>query len=213
MMTGKDRVLKAITHCEADRVPIDLGSSTATSINIKAYSSLIEFLGYKKEKIEYYNILAQLAKVDKKIIKRFSIDTYCIFPRMLFNGEFSEENNGTSVIDEWGIKWFMPRNKGHHFDMVGHPLKNCTIKDLYEFEWINGSNPDRFTDMGFQINEALKEKNSLVLGATVGNGIFQTGNWLEGYEDFLCDVALGSSKAEMIMEKVLEIKIEYWGAI
>lgn len=212
-MTGKERILKAVSHSEADRVPIDLGSSTATSINVKAYIALLELLGYKDEKIEFYNVLSQLAKVDKKIIRRFSIDTCCIFPKLIFIEDFLQQNDGSSVIDEWGIKWFMPKNNGHYYDMIYHPLENCSIEDLNNYKWVNGANPDRFTDMELQINEALQEQNALVLGATVGNGIFQTGNWLEGYYDFLCDVASGSGKAEMIMEKVLEIKIAFWETV
>jgi uroporphyrinogen decarboxylase len=212
-MTGKERVLKAITHFEADRVPIDLGSSTAVSINIKAYSALLELLGYKDEKIEYFNILSQIAKVDKKIIKRFFIDTYCIFPKLIFQGDFLEQPDGSMATDEWGIKWFMPNNKGHYYDMVYHPLKNSSMEDLINYKWVDGANPKRFMDMDLQIEGVLQENNALVMGVTVGNGIFQTGNWLEGYEDFLCDVAMGSAKAEFIMEKVLEIKIAYWEAV
>lgn len=212
-MTGKERVLKAIAHMEADRVPIDLGSSTAVSINIKAYTALLELLGYKNEKIEYFNILAQIAKVDKKITRRFFIDTYCIFPKLIFQGDFLEQPNGSMVTDEWGIRWFMPNNKGHYYDMVYHPLKNSSMEDLINYKWVDGANPERFIDIDLQIEEALQENNALVLGVTVGNGIFQTGNWLEGYEDFLCDVAIGSGKAEFIMEKVLEIKIAYWEAV
>jgi uroporphyrinogen decarboxylase len=212
-MTGKERVLKAISHSEADRVPIDLGSSIATSINVKAYIALLELLGYKDERIEFSNVLSRLAKVDKKIIRRFSIDTCGIFPKLIFIEDFLQQNDGSSVIDEWGIKWFMPKNSGHYYDMIYHPLENCSIEYFSQYKWVNGTNPDRFTDMELQIKEALLEQNALVLGATIGNGIFQTGNWLEGYYDFLCDVASRSSKAEMIMEKILEIKIAYWETV
>ena len=66
-MTGRERVLTAISHSEADRVSIDLGSSIATSINVKAYAALIDFLGYKNHEIVFYNVMAQLAKIDKNI--------------------------------------------------------------------------------------------------------------------------------------------------
>ena len=212
-MTGKERILKAVSHSEADRVPIDLGSSTASSINVKAYAALLELLGYKGEEIEFYNRLAQLAKVSKKVIRRFSIDTCCIFPKLISVEDFLQEDNGSSVIDEWGIKWFMPKKEGHYYDMIYHPLENCSIEDLNKYKWVDGANPDRFTDIPKQIDEALPHQNALVLGTTVGNGIFQTGNWLEGYFDFLCDIASGSSKAELIIEKVLEIKIAYWETV
>lgn len=212
-MTGKERILKAISHKEADRIPVDMGACLATAINIKAYIALLDFLGFEKKNVKLTNRLSQLAKVDEKVLKEFSIDTRGIYPKLIFSGDFIQHENGSSVVDEWGINWFMPKNDGHFYDMISHPLKDSTDKEVNEYKWVDGGNQERFTDIEEQINEAMKSGSALVLGTTVGNGIFQTGNWLEGFEDFFCDLALGSIKAEIIMDKTLEIKCEYWETI
>ena len=44
-MKHRERVLKAINHEEPDRVPIDLGSTTNSSILKEAYDELRNYLG------------------------------------------------------------------------------------------------------------------------------------------------------------------------
>lgn len=44
-MTSRERVMKAVNHEPVDRVPIDLGGNTATSISAFAYWNLREYLG------------------------------------------------------------------------------------------------------------------------------------------------------------------------
>jgi hypothetical protein len=44
-MTPRERVQRALAHQEADRVPIDLGSSIVTSITKAAYLPLMAHLG------------------------------------------------------------------------------------------------------------------------------------------------------------------------
>lgn len=33
--------------------------------------------------------------------------------------------------DEWGSSWKMPREGGHYYDMVGHPLADAELKMQY----------------------------------------------------------------------------------
>jgi uroporphyrinogen decarboxylase len=44
-MTPRERVLAAIAHREADRVPVDLGSTGSTGISGIAYARLRDLLG------------------------------------------------------------------------------------------------------------------------------------------------------------------------
>jgi uroporphyrinogen decarboxylase len=212
-MTGKERILKAIAHEEADRIPIDMGASLATTINVKAYAALLKYLGFSDQKIKMSNILSQLAYVDEAVSKEFDFDARGIFPDLVFSGSFFRENSGSAVVDEWGIKWFMPDANGHYYDMVVHPLTGSTEEDVDHFEWADGANPARFASINAQIGESSGSQAALVLGNTIGNGIFQTGNWLEGYEDFLCDLALETNKAAIIMDRTVEAKMLFWDTL
>ena len=79
-MNSRERVLTAFNHREADRVPIDFGSYPgATSINVKAYQNLLDYLGLKKE-VRVQNMLMFTAEVDGEILEKFNVDTKSINP-------------------------------------------------------------------------------------------------------------------------------------
>ena len=42
-LNSRDRVLAALNHQETDRVPIDLGSTNSSSVNVVAYTHLVDF--------------------------------------------------------------------------------------------------------------------------------------------------------------------------
>lgn len=79
-MTSRERVLCAINHKEADRVPIDLGMHFSTGISAFAYYNLREYLGLDTSHIEMPDMVQLLARVDDDIINRFHIDTILLSP-------------------------------------------------------------------------------------------------------------------------------------
>lgn len=79
-MTSRERVLRAIGHKEADRVPIDLGMHFSTGISAFAYYNLREYLGFDTSHIEIPDMVQLLARVDEDIIDRFHIDTVLVNP-------------------------------------------------------------------------------------------------------------------------------------
>ena len=73
-MNSRDRVLKAINHKEADKVPVGLGSMRSTGISVTAYSKLLKMLGFKNRIPKMYDFIQQLAYPDKEILDLFKID-------------------------------------------------------------------------------------------------------------------------------------------
>jgi len=73
-MTSRERVQKALSHEEPDRVPIDLGGFQ-TGIHKKAYESLLEHLGLNDE-IMIMDPIQQLAKPCEGLLERFHVDVY-----------------------------------------------------------------------------------------------------------------------------------------
>ena len=79
-MTRRQRVLAAINHREADRMPIDLGAHFSTGISAFAYRRLREYLGLETGRIEVPDIVQMLARVDMDIIERFRCDAMLLNP-------------------------------------------------------------------------------------------------------------------------------------
>lgn len=74
-MTSRERVLAALHHREADRVPIDLSGHRSSGISPIAYARLRRHLGLPEKPIRVYDQIQQLAIVDDDVLQRFHIDT------------------------------------------------------------------------------------------------------------------------------------------
>jgi len=49
-MTPKERLLKALSHQEPDRMPVDLRTTNVTTITLDTYKRLREYLGINQER-------------------------------------------------------------------------------------------------------------------------------------------------------------------
>ena len=72
-MTSRERVLKALSHQEPDRVPIDLGGNQ-TGIHKFAYQALLQHLGIADELV-IMDAVQQLARPCEALLQRFHVDT------------------------------------------------------------------------------------------------------------------------------------------
>ncbi|MBM3881744.1 MAG: methyltransferase [Verrucomicrobia bacterium] len=74
-MTSRERVLAALNHQEADRVPVDLSGHRSSGIAAMAYARLRQHLGLEPRPIRVYDPVQQLAIVDEDVLSRFGVDT------------------------------------------------------------------------------------------------------------------------------------------
>jgi len=103
-MTSRERLRKAINHEEADRIPLDLGSTLVTGIQASIYAKLKKALGINTGKIKVYDPFQMLAEVEDEVKKELGVDTYGIqLPTTMFG--YKNENwklfklfDGTEVL-------------------------------------------------------------------------------------------------------------------
>ena len=74
-MKPRERVLAALDHRETDRVPVDFAGHRSSGIAAIAYPKLRDFLGLPLNPVRVYDVIQQLAVVDKDVLDRFGIDT------------------------------------------------------------------------------------------------------------------------------------------
>ncbi|NMB16138.1 MAG: uroporphyrinogen-III decarboxylase [Firmicutes bacterium] len=213
-MNSAERILTALAHKEADRIPFDLGGTHSSGINVHAYRALLDHLGIEEE-VKITNLSSQLAEVGEQLCDLWGIDTRGMFPRSpsTWKLQIEEEGDYRSYFDEWGIKWMMPKEGGHYYDMRQHPLQGCTIEDLDKYSWPNPRDPARIEGLRDEATRLRESGRAVLMAGTIGNGFLHTGNWLEGYEDFFADLAGDPDKACKLMDKVLELKLNYWDMV
>src|ERR1035437_4830919 len=123
------RVMTAVNHKEADRVPFDLGGTESSSISLKAYSVLREYFGLPCKEPAILSFGGQLAQPDNDICKLLGVDTRRITRRNLSSWQLDVKENQDAwwFNDEWGATWKMPKVDGHYFDMIANPLRGADI--------------------------------------------------------------------------------------
>jgi len=74
-MTSRERVRKSINHQEADRIPLDLGSTLVTGIQASTYARLRRELGLKDEPVRIIDPFQMLAEVEMEVREKLGGDT------------------------------------------------------------------------------------------------------------------------------------------
>lgn len=215
--TSFERVKAAVEHREADRIPYDLGGSTLTGINKKAYLNLRKFLGLPADenKIIIADEMQQLAVVEDDVRRLLKCDVRSVMPLPSRKSDVivdrHVEGSDYKFTDEWGLGWRMPISGGLYFDMYKAPLVDATCyDDLKKFHWPDPVDSDRFTTLKEMADKVVfVEKTAYILGRHFA-GIFETAAWMRGMENFMCDLALDPGFAEALMDIILELKYLYW---
>jgi hypothetical protein len=84
-MTSRERVRKAIHHEEPDRVPLDLGSTLVTGIQVGAYARLKKALGITAGVNRVSDPYQMLGQVEEPVKKALGVDTFGIeLPTTIF---------------------------------------------------------------------------------------------------------------------------------
>lgn len=108
-MNARERVLAAIEHREADRVPIDFGAMRSTGIMAVAYNRLIPALGLSERKPRMYDLVQQLAIPDSDVLDRFHVDVADLghlvtFPASWWN-DWTLPDGSEALVP----RWYSPR--------------------------------------------------------------------------------------------------------
>ncbi len=94
-MKPRERVLAALNHQEADRVPIDFGGHRSSGIAAIAYAKLRRQLGLEERPIRVYDPVQQLAVIDEDVLELFHVDTI-------------ELGRGFALDDDHWSDWTLP---------------------------------------------------------------------------------------------------------
>jgi uroporphyrinogen decarboxylase len=94
-MNSRERVLAALNHQKADRVPICFSGHRSSGIAAIAYARLRDYLGLPKRPIRVYDPVQQLAIVDPDVLDLFGVDTI-------------ELGRAFALEDKWWADWVLP---------------------------------------------------------------------------------------------------------
>jgi len=213
--TSFDRVCASLEHKEPDRIPIDLGGTAVTGININALRRLKAYLGIPGEALLRDNI-TQLAFTDDETFARLDLDVRCVGPNPPSNPgparHHGLEGQHFRLTDEWGMSWQMPANGGHYYDLYHSPLAAAeTVRDVERYPWPDPLDPARYVGLREAADRAVLEEGKAFILERMSSGMWEHAMWMRGYEQFFTDMVSDHAMVHAIMSKILEIKMAYWG--
>jgi uroporphyrinogen decarboxylase len=213
-LISEERVKTALAHSEPDRVPYDLGGTLITGIHVKAYKRLVAHLGIEKSDFPVLRERLGIADIHEDVLQRLSVDVRPIFPNELTK-TYSEDEEYDYYVDEWGVKWRRPKEGGLYFDLYESPMRgDISQADIDGYPWPDFKNA--------KIKEGLKEKAielrkrskcALVLESVLGGEMFDGCFFLRGFENFYIDLAINPTEACYLMDKMLELQLQYWNNV
>ena len=207
-MTHRERVLTALKHAEPDRVPLDLGSTGATTITVKAHERLRAHLGLPVETPPVlWSVRSSTVIPDEAILRRFDVDARPVLLGTPW-GRPDRKLSDDSFLDEWGVTW--TRHEGSHFINSDGPfcrLAEPTLQDIEKYAWPEPLDPGRFQGLRERARK-LHEETDYAVVLNLSNGPVHQCQYLRGYGAWLEDLLLHPVFAEALMDGVVDILVQ-----
>jgi uroporphyrinogen decarboxylase len=205
-LKSRERVLRALSHQEVDRPPIDLGGTPNSTMGAGAYANLARYLGVDVP-LDYLSRSLNTVRMDEAVLRCLPVDTRGVFARPPSPGSAGQARwiDDDSFVDEWGITQRRPPG-GHQFDPVAYPLAEATLADLERYPWPDVDDPARYRGPGEQARALHEDSPYAVCGSTADTVIFDRAWQLRGMEQFLADLLLDPEFATALLEHVAQVQ-------
>jgi len=212
-MTSRARLLKALNHETADRIPIDLGGFQ-TGIHKLAYVALLAHLGLEKP-VEILDPVQQLAVPCEELLERFHVDTRYIVahgPDSFKGGIERNQRAGRTwqdLRDEFGVVWSMPEDQQLYMDISHHPLADATINDLNDYPFPKGDDPSRFSGVRERALR-LRKETPYAICTGIGGVVYETCWYMRGLERWMMDTRLDPEFCAALLDRMLMFWMGYY---
>ena len=210
-MTSRERVLAALSHQEPDRVPLDVGSSSSTSIVVEGYENLKRYLGVSAE-TRILNKTFRIARLDESVMQRLGSDCRPLMSKPPSRWTPPPSPPGT-FSDIWGVTWRQAYygDNCYYWELAGSPLAEASVEDLESYPWPDPLDPG-FTAGLAEEAKALYEETDYAIVADGGfKSFWELGYLLRGLEQMLMDLVLNPGFVSALMSRLLEINIAATG--
>ncbi len=181
-LTPRQRFARIMAHQEADRIPLDQGGTSLTSIDAGVAARLAELLGFQKD--------AQSAgpALDERLLRALDVDFRRV-GSLIGSGERPVPGRPDRSLDMWGVTraW-----TGQYWDIIDPPLRGATLDDLATYPW---PDPGRWIDEAQllayreEARRLWEETGYVVVAEHPVFGVFELACWMVGFDDFLTRVA------------------------
>lgn len=200
-LTSRQRIHTALNHETPDRIPVDVGGSYATGVNVGAYVAWKAHLGLDTPTM-VASRRSQIAWVEDDIRRRFGIDTWPVLPRGPHTPPEEVLPDG-SYRDEWGVVRRCPT--GGHYYVSREPLAaECSLEAILNYPWPSPDDPGYVEGLRENATQGHEAGYAVVLCLPVG--VLHQATFLRGMENLFVDMLRHRHLAEALLDAVLEVQ-------
>ena len=200
-LSHRERVIKALSHQEPDRIPLDLGSTVCSSVHITEYQKLKAYFGIEAEDT-IINKMMQTAAVHEPILQALDIDLRLVLPGAPDSRPIIPVGED-GYQDEYGVVRRKPPSS-LYYDLVKSPLAGpITIQDILNFPWPDPSDPGYTRGVREQLLY-YRENTDYATVLRLPVPFVHTTQFLRGFEDWFTDLAVDKKLAGALFDAAVE---------
>jgi uroporphyrinogen decarboxylase len=204
-MTHRERLMSALSHEQPDRVPIDLGSTNDSSIVLEGYEKLKRHFGFEVENKIIHRMM-RVVDVDEGILRALDIDARGIWMGAPIKGRDQELGPGR-YRDLWGVERIKPEHS-YYYDNPSSPLSGeITVSDIANYPWPDPNDPGLLQGIKERVKWIRKETDCAAV-LNVPPPFIHISQYVRGFEDWYCDIALNAKVLEALFDAVLEVTLQ-----
>ena len=200
-LSHRERVIRALSHQEPDRVPFDLSSTVCSSVHIAGYQKLKAHFGVEAEDTIIHKFM-QTAAVHESILQALDIDLRFVGPGAPDSKpEIPVGEDGYQ--DEYGVVRRKPASS-HYYDLVKSPLAGpITIQDVVNFPWPDPSDPGYTRGLRERLLD-YRENTDYAIVLRLPTPFVHVTQFLRGFEDWFIDLAADQKLAGALFDAAVE---------
>lgn len=198
-MNSRERFETTMKHQQPDRVPVDIGATTLTSIRPKCQQQLLQLLGFSSGMQKNGN------GVDEQILDWAGTDFRSVGAIIDLPSVHTKKISAKAEVDCWGVRRDFI---GGEWQIIKSPLHGATIQDLKSFQWPEPVINEKLLLEWENRAKYLKEQNKhVIIAEHPVYGILELGCWMCGFDDFLLKILMEPDFIHLFFEKYLEIQL------
>jgi len=200
-LTHRERVIKVLSHQEADRVPFDLGSTVNSSVHIEEYQKLKAHFGIEAKDTIFHKFQRAVV-MHEPILQALDIDFRHV-PRG------SSDSKPDIPVGEDGYKdeFEVVRSKPPgclYYDLVKSPLAgSITIQDIMNFPWPDPHDPGYTRGIRDRLLSYLQNTDYAIV-LQLPPPFVHTTQFMRGFEDWFLDVGADHKLAGALFDAAVE---------
>ena len=199
-MLHRERVLAALNHQQADRIPTALGGGPYGLVD-DLYLRLVKHLGLGKP-VPPFRSGHSISYMDDCLLERLGTDIRYCWPGLLPNSPISPGEDDDTFYDSYGQVW--KRALPYYYTGEGILQDATSIDDIERLVRWPDLNDPRWTAGLAERARSLREDTDyfVAMRMVASHGPFQTACDLRGTENFLMDLTLRPEFAQALLDKV-----------